>query len=68
MTRPVELRLGGHTRPALISILHRTNPVEYRHGCDTNAPAVKIFHGAKHAKNGEQKTRSTKSEIRNKFE
>ena len=27
-----------------------TRPVEYRHGCDTNAPAVKIFHGAKDAK------------------
>ena len=25
-------------------------PVEYRHGCDTNAPDVRIIHGAKHAK------------------
>jgi hypothetical protein len=24
-----------------------TRPVEYRHGCDTNAPDVRIFHGAK---------------------
>jgi hypothetical protein len=27
-----------------------TLPVEYRHGCDTNAPDVRIFHGAKDAK------------------
>jgi hypothetical protein len=24
-----------------------TRPVEYHHECDTNAPAVRIFHGAK---------------------
>jgi hypothetical protein len=35
-----------------------TRPVEYRHGCDTNAPDVRIFHGAsredaKHAKSGD---------------
>jgi hypothetical protein len=35
-----------------------TCPVEYRLGCDTNAPDVRIFHGAsrkdtKHAKFGE---------------
>ena len=27
-----------------------TLPVEYRHEYDTNAPAVRIFHGAKGAK------------------
>ncbi len=27
-----------------------TRPVEYRHECDTNAPAVRIFHEAKDAK------------------
>jgi len=30
-----------------------TRPVKYRHGCDTNASDVRIFHGAKDAKFGE---------------
>ncbi len=27
-----------------------SRPIEYRHGCDTNTPDVRIFHGAKDAK------------------
>ncbi len=33
-----------------------TLPVEYRHECDTNSPAVRIFHGAKGAKEEDQKS------------
>ncbi len=35
-------------------------PVEYRHKCDTSAPAVRIFHGAKGAKKRNITTKSTK--------
>ena len=40
-----------------------TLPVEYRLECDTNAPAVRIFHGAKDAKEENKKLEARNPKI-----
>jgi len=57
---PCGIALRANNSTSVESIFHGASPVKYRHGCDTNTLAVRIFHGAsckgaKVAKFGERK-------------
>ncbi len=50
---PHGIELWANISIMVESVFHGARPVKYRHRCDTNAPAVRIFHGAKDAKFGD---------------
>ena len=54
MTLPCGIALRANNTILVESVFHGARPVKYRNKCDTNAPAVRIFHGAKGAKLGEE--------------
>ncbi len=53
MTLPCEIMLRANNSILVEEKYHGARPVKYRNECDTNAPAVRIFHGTKGAKFGE---------------
>ena len=50
---PCGIALQANGSILVESVFHGARPVEYRNEFNTNAPAVKMFHGAKGAKFGE---------------
>ncbi len=53
MTLPCEIMLRANNSILVEEKFYGARPVKYRNECDTNAPAVRIFHGTKGAKFGE---------------
>ncbi len=45
---PCGIALRANNSILVESVFHGARPVKYRHRCDTNALAVRIFHGASH--------------------
>ena len=54
MILPCGIALRANNSILVEEKFHGTRPVKYRNECDTNAPAVRIFHGTKDAKNKQE--------------
>ena len=54
MTLPCEIMLRANNSILVEEKFYGARPVKYRNECDTNAPAVRIFHGTKDAKNKQE--------------
>ena len=54
MTLPCGIVLRANYSILVESVFHGARPVKFRNEFNTNAPAVKMFHGAKGAKNNQK--------------